>query len=138
MYQDCLTVDLSELDFVCNPDTPNIPKVNETCIPESCEGDYDCEAGLVCVYGACATASGEVQAGCPCSVSSQCANRDCITVNAIALDFVCNPDLSPVPTAAPVASPNSTDGSESGASVHSVVFALVVAVVSIMQIYLSY
>lgn len=90
--KDCITLDGLALDFVCNPDVSNIPKVNETCIPESCDVDTDCRAGLVCIYGACATASGEVQDGCPCAISSQCANNDCITVDTLAFEFICNPD----------------------------------------------
>lgn len=92
--KDCVTVSALSLDFVCNPDTPNVPKVNDTCIKESCELDSDCQVGLVCIYGACATASGEVQSGCPCASSSQCANNDCITVDTVSFDYVCNPDKS--------------------------------------------
>lgn len=90
--KDCITLNSLTFDFVCNPDVPNIPKVSETCIPESCDVETDCAAGLVCIYGACATASGEVQAGCPCAVSSQCANKDCITKDSRTFDFICNPD----------------------------------------------
>jgi hypothetical protein len=92
--KDCITLNALAFDFVCDPDVPNIPKVNETCIEESCDLDTDCAVGLECIYGACATASGEVQAGCPCAVSSQCANKDCITVDTLRLDFICNPDPS--------------------------------------------
>jgi hypothetical protein len=90
--QDCITVDAFSLDFVCNPNLPNIPKISETCIKETCDLDTDCAAGLECVYGACNKAGEGVQAGCPCAISSQCANRDCITVDALKLDFICNPD----------------------------------------------
>lgn len=90
--KDCITLNAFAFDFVCNPDTPNIPKTNETCIKNSCELDTDCSTGLVCIYGACATASGEVEPGCPCATSSQCSNGDCISVNSSLVDYVCNPD----------------------------------------------
>ena len=112
--QDCITVSTFNLDYVCNPDAPNVPKINETCIPESCEEDTDCAGELVCIYGACATGSGEVKAGCPCKVSSECANRDCITVNAATFDFVCNPD----------------DNTIAGTSLLSVYFTLAVAAIA--------
>lgn len=64
--------------------------VTDTCIKESCEKDSDCAGDLLCIYDACATGEGEVQAGCPCATSRDCENDDCITVNLFRLDFVCN------------------------------------------------
>jgi len=92
--KDCITVNALTLDFVCNPDTPIIPKVSETCIKDSCELNSDCAAGMVCIYGACATGSGQVQPGCPCASSSQCSNKDCIMTDKVTFDYVCNPDKS--------------------------------------------
>ena len=105
-----------------------MPKINETCIPESCDVDTDCIAGYACVYGACATASDAVAAGCPCLKSSQCSNNDCITADVLALDFVCNPEKNET------VGGNET-GTKDGASVISI--CAVVAVASVMTIFFS-
>ncbi len=92
--KECITVDAVSLDFICNPDTPNVPKFNDTCIRNSCEVDTDCKAGLACVSGACATSSSEVQPGCPCDTSSECSNNNCVTSNGTSTEYVCSLEQS--------------------------------------------
>jgi hypothetical protein len=51
--------------------------VVELCAPETCVNDAHCAGDNACIYGACATASGEVTGTCPCRWSSQCISQDC-------------------------------------------------------------
>lgn len=88
---DCITLNLLTTDFICDDGRFD---TNETCIPESCSSDENCLDGLVCIYGACATGDGEVEAGCPCRFSSQCENQKCITRNLLTLDFICDDGLT--------------------------------------------
>ncbi len=73
------------VEFKCIP----TGGVQELCIKSSCETDSDCAGDAVCIWDSCALGAGMVQDGCPCGVSSDCANNDCITKNLLALDFAC-------------------------------------------------
>mmetsp|Transcript_15772 Transcript_15772/g.24534 ORF Transcript_15772/g.24534 Transcript_15772/m.24534 type:complete len:449 (+) Transcript_15772:31-1377(+) len=62
--------------------------VQELCVKGSCEKDDDCAGDHVCIWDACATASGEVQNECPCRFDDQCASGEC-TFPLTSLDRVC-------------------------------------------------
>ena len=61
--------------------------IDELCVKASCENDYECASGH-CIWDACASEPGKVEAGCPCGQNSDCANDDCDT-SPITLDWVC-------------------------------------------------
>lgn len=73
-------------DNICQAD------VEELCVKGSCENDYECASGY-CIWDACASEPGRVDAGCPCGRNSDCANDDCDT-SFTTLDWVCRGDAS--------------------------------------------
>jgi len=70
-------------DFSC------AARVQETCIPGSCQQGSDCATG-VCIWDACAVADGEVADGCPCQLGSSCASGTCDRSFSFEFDWTCS------------------------------------------------
>jgi hypothetical protein len=69
-YHELCASERCGLDYVC------APKVDELCIPETCEKDADCDSGT-CIYESCAAGSGQVELNCPCRFDSSCRSGEC-------------------------------------------------------------
>jgi len=64
------------------------PKIEETCIKNSCQNNVDCVTGI-CIWDSCAPADGKVAEGCPCGVGSSCASGKCDRSFSLGDDWKC-------------------------------------------------